>query len=200
MANLDDLTLEDYYDESENFSGKIPQGVFPAHIMDMNVKEDIPIKSRTETGIQHLCDIYEFTYQIAPEAASEEYKVNDTEVVKGQAFVGKTVKGKGVFKFKSVPADKKGFKNNSGGNKGFKTFLDSVKVELESKEIEDARGARTVLVLPDLTLDDVKGKPVLITVTHREWQGRDDKTMVSVEVNGTKEWSTGVALEEDIPF
>ena len=132
MANLDDLTLEDYYDESENFSGKIPQGVFPAHIMDMNVKEDIPIKSRTETGIQHLCDIYEFTYQIAPEAASEEYKVNDTEVVKGQAFVGKTVKGKGVFKFKSVPADKKGFKNNSGGNKGFKTFLDSVKVEFNS--------------------------------------------------------------------
>lgn len=200
MANLDDLVMEDYYDESENFTGKIPQGVYPAHIVDMNVKENIDIKSRTESGVKHQCDIYEFTYEIAPEAASEEYKINDTEVVKGQAFVGKTVKGKGVFKFKSVPKDKVGYKPNAGGNGGFKKFLDSIGIELETKEIEDSRGARTVLVLPDLTIADVKGKPALVTVTHREWEGKEGKTMVSVEVNGTKEWSTGKALEEDIPF
>ena len=202
ISNLID-DLEDFYDESAGgFKGFVPQGVYPAHIVDMNVKTAVPIKSRNEQGKQHLADIYEFSYAIAEEASSETYKTAEGEDVSGAEFVGKTIKGKGVFKFKSISqADAaKGFIPNPGGNKGFKIFLDAIDWKFDTKEIEDQRGKRTVTILPDLMVDDVKGHPVFVTVAHREWEGREGKTMVSVEVAATQLWKDGTKQEDEIPF
>ena len=204
MSNLDSMMQDDYFDETENFSGKIPQGVYPANIIGVEVKPNVKVKSRVESGKNHMCDVYTLTYKIAPEAANEEYPLDDDKTVNGNVFVGKTVKGKGIFKFKSITEDnaKKGFIPNAGGNRGFKMFLDSIGFPCKTKEITDSRGTRTVTVLPDLVNNDVNGIPVLVTVQHREWKGREGDTMIAVEVSKTKEWESGKPLEndEDIPF
>ena len=202
MADVKTLTdeVDDYFDKSEAYSGLLPQGIYPAHITDMNVKKNKEIRSRREEGKKHVCDIYEFTYQVAPEAKDYEFKLNDDENISGVNFIGRSIRGKGIFKFKTVsPTDTK-LINNAGGNKGFKYFLDAVSFKCETKVINDSRGERTVSLLPDLLLEDVKGKPVLVTVSHREWKGDDDNTRIAVEVSDTKIWESGKMTEDDIPF
>ena len=56
-----------------------------------------------------------------------------------------------------------------------------------------------------LMTDDVEGRPVMVTVTHREWKGKQGDTMTAVEVSDTKLWESGkpkktTMSEEDIPF
>ena len=207
MSDLNSIMQDDYFDESESFSGRLPEGIYPANITGVEVKPDVTVKSRVQSGKKHLCDVYTLSYQIAPEASKSDFEV-DGKKVNGATFIGKTVKGKGIFKFKSVTEDqaKNGFIPNAGGNKGFKMFLDSVGFNCQTKEITDIRGTRSVTILPDLADSDVNGRPVLVTVSHREWKGREGDTMIAVEVSKTKEWEGGEPLkvetntDDDIPF
>ena len=161
---------------------------------------------------KNISNIYEITYRIHSDNAKEMFKDNEGSEVQGSSLIDRTVKGRRVYKFKTPTTEQsnKGFVPNPGNNGGYFKFCTAVNAKIEEKEITVPAGQRTVKVLPDLTEQDLLGKPVLITVKHRIWKDKEGKEIIiestgkqgrSAEVYDTKSWDGGPVDEAAaIPF
>jgi len=181
-----------YEEEERKEFFVVPEGTYPAHAWTLNLKhQSKQVKSRDVQGKFHVADIYELEYKVADDVESMGF--NDADKLKG-----KVIRSNGVFVFKD-PEGAKDCLPNPQGNWQYNNLLKVFGIKLKDKEIKDGKGnAKTVKVLPRLQEQQIKGKPCLVSVKHRQWE---DKTYANV--NRVDKWEKGKQLEEDladIPF
>jgi len=203
---------EDYFDPTDNWSGLTPKGEYKAHVLEVVLKENHESKSRKQPSNKNTSTIYEISYRIAPENAKETFKDEDGKDVEGLSLVDRTIKGRRIYKFKT-PTDMqidKGFVANPSGNYGFRNFLHALGMPLTKKIITQHGVEKEVEILPDISKDDILGKPVIISVRQRVWKDREGKEIiiestgkpgVSAEVFECLPWTDGEVDESlAIPF
>ena len=190
MSNSIDSVLgnvmggESYYDPSQDEPNVIvPEGEFYAHVKDYTVKEDVVIRGK------YLADIYNLNFKLAEENSDKTF--GD---MSGSVFVGKMVRSKGLFRFKTP--DSKNLEPNSGGNREFKEVLESIGIKPEEKEVD----GNVVYALPILTPSNCEGAPAIIRIKHETWTNRDGEEVVSPKANGIFSWSNGKKDVSDMPF
>tara|TARA_Y100000034_G_C6650061_1_gene284442 strand:- start:18 stop:593 length:576 start_codon:yes stop_codon:yes gene_type:complete len=175
-----------FYDPSQDFDGVLPAGEYLVHVKEMDIKDDIVIKSK------FLADIYVPTFIVAQENMTQDYDI-DGHTVSGKAFVGRTIPHKGIFRFKRPDAAKyPQLSDSQGSNKKYMEFADALGMKVEEV---DGR-----FKLPTLDEDFVKGEPAKVKVVHDKWIGRDGDEMVTPKVIDVFKWSNGKKVYDDIPF
>ena len=203
----------DYFDEQEKeWGGITPEGQYKAQIVEVDIKHDHESIARKDKTKKNISNIYEVTYRLHADNAKETFKDAEGSEVQGGALVDRTVKGRRVYKFKTPTTEQsnRDFIANPGNNGGYFKFCTAVNAQIEEKEITVPAGQRMVKVLPDLTKEDLLGKPVLVTVKHRVWKGKDGKEIIiestgkpgrSAEVYDVALWDGGPTDEAAaIPF
>tara|TARA_R110000824_G_scaffold2234_6_gene10457 strand:- start:707 stop:1243 length:537 start_codon:yes stop_codon:yes gene_type:complete len=118
----------------------VDNGTYPAVIIDLT-KQDIITRKNVHA------DLYKPTYQIA----------------KGK-YKGVTIGDKGIWRFRSDPSSM--HNKSSRGNIIYKGILDMLDIPLESVEVDK----RILKRLPELTLERVSGKSVLIDVQEDDYK------------------------------
>tara|TARA_R100001082_G_scaffold86338_1_gene52927 strand:- start:2996 stop:3559 length:564 start_codon:yes stop_codon:yes gene_type:complete len=182
---LDDMVGgESFYDPSEDTPNVItPEGEYYAHIKDVTVKEDVVIRGK------YLADIYNIIFKLAHENSDKEFNG-----ISGSRFVGKEVRSKGFFRFKTP--DSPNLEPNTGGNGGYKAMVESLGLKVEEKEVN----GKTVYALPSINPADVEGLPAIIKVGHDTWKNRDGEDVISPQAVGVFKWANGKREEADLPF
>ena len=190
MSNSIDAVLNDvmggesFYDPTEDKPNVIvPEGDFYAHVSDYSVKEDVVIRGK------HLADIYNLTFKLAEENSDKDFGEHS-----GSAFVGKAIRSKGFFRFKSPT--QKNLQPNSGGNREFKELCESLGIKPEEKVVD----GKTLYALPVLTPSNCEGMPAIIKIKHENWTNRDGEEVTSPKAVGVFSWSNGKQDLSDLPF
>ena len=201
MTDLNSILENDtggitYYDGAADVPRvPMPEGVYPAHITE--------VRTATRTvKSQYKALIYNVKVTIDKDAKSRSYEGTNAEgnavTVTGEQYIGNEYSSKGVFKFLHPNGDAE-FEANPGGNKGYFAFCKAVGKEPKDTEVEIDGEKITVKELPDLTEDDIMGKPVLVTMGKgKPWvSDRDGKTRVPIVAKWFNFWSEGTTLTED---
>tara|TARA_R110000824_G_scaffold10990_2_gene47958 strand:+ start:7593 stop:8225 length:633 start_codon:yes stop_codon:yes gene_type:complete len=193
-----------YYDEAQD-TPKVAmcEGSYPGHI--------VSVKSVVRTVKQvHSALIINVKVKIAEPCDDHsifqalDFDGNKVEVNGGQ-FAGRELNASGIFKFLHPKKDDE-FEPNPGGNKGYANFCTVVGCEPTVKEIEHNGEMISVKELPDLTDEDILGKPVMAVVGRgKPWKSdRDGKVRTSLEIKWFRNWTNGsvksVEEDEDLPF
>lgn len=194
-----------FYDPSQDTpSVAMPEGSYPANVIEVKTAtRDVKGKYRAL--------IYNVRVRIAPPSDAHstfqavDYDGNECEV-NGGTFAGREMRSNGIFKFLH-PTDNDEFEPNAGGNKGYSNFCVCVGKEPVTKEIEMNGEMVTVKELPDLSEDDIMGKPVMAVIGRgKPWKSdRDGKVRTSLEVKWFRTWADGEsvdveAADDDMPF
>ena len=187
-----------YYDPSENDEFVVlPKGDFKARVSGFEFKKTYTNKDN------QVADIYEATYDLDKSVADMTLRNEKGDEINSSQFVGRTVKSKGFFLWKS-PGDDEDFQANPGGNKRLAIFLESVGYPMATKEIVNKKGTKVkVLEFPE-TIDETKfmGAPVIITVDHESW--KDSVFAKEVRINKWEdapvESNKPKEEDEDLPF
>ena len=182
-----DSPSDAWYDPSADFSGVMPVGAYKAYAKDLVVKENLVVRSK------YLADVYEVKFEVAEENAEIVYDVDGKEV-SGKSFVGKEIRSKGFFRFKSP--DKSIYPNleeNSGSNKSYMELIESFGVKTEA----DNEGK---FFLPNVIESDVVGMPVILEVYHDFWTDRDGKDRTTPKAGGIFTWEGQKRRLSDLPF
>ena len=210
MKDFEGIVEEDkeiYYDAALNYKGDAPEGTYPGHISNLNVKENVEIKRS-----KSVADILEVFVTIADDARELDFPTEDGKKESGALFVGRDYKSRGIFKFKSPPEHlvNKGYSTNPGGNSGYRDFCSNIGLELEVVEERDS--GQHLYKLPDITVDTIRGLPVLATLSKRMWKDskgeqilseKSGKPMYSMEVVSILPWENGEQKDfgmDDVPF
>jgi hypothetical protein len=176
-----------FYDPALDTGGvMLPEGDYYAHVKEVSIKENVVVKSK------FLSDIYNLTFTVAKENADNSY--GD---ISGIAFVGKDIKSKGFFRFKTP--DKSKYPNlseNAGSNKGFMSLLDGLSIPSNKREVD----GRTLFELPMLSSVEADGLPAIVKVVHDKWVNRDGEDVTTPKVVAIYNWKTGVKKEAELPF
>ena len=180
------------------------EGEYHGHITETRTltreftKEKRPMKAR----------IFNFKVTIAPENNNNSYMVHktghDPRTVTGEHYVGKTVVADGVFRFLE-PTDGDEFESNSGGNKIYLMFCQSIGLNVPTEERTINGKTVKVQLLPDVKEDDLDGTPVVAVVGRgQDWTDDNGKNRPSWRVKFTKRWEDGKKLAttttNDLPF
>ena len=200
-----------YYDPTKNktkeFSEKwIPysEGDYLGHITEVDsivvdVKRDGNFRAR----------LYTYTIIVAPENNIMQYKYRDIKgdekVRDGSCYSGRKIKGK-LWRFLE-PQEGDTFDSNSGGNKNFMRFCETIGVEtLTEKKKVDGKEVE-LKMLPNLTTEDMINKPVCAFVAKgRPYKDKHGKTRSYYDAKFIKEWKEGKKKEvgrikeDEIPF
>lgn len=198
----DEMGEASYYDPAKNPMAPIAEGVYPAHIIGCSIDRNRVIKSDT------LADIYNPIYRIAEAAADRTYYLTDADgaetEVSGEKFVGREVKGSGIFRFKNPAGDSRfrGLKDNTGGNFRYMEFTEFIGVEPEKQMVDGKAKFR----LRTLTEDDLIGKPLHISVFRSTWISKKAASLgqefSAIKAVAQGPWTEGLESvpEEEIPF
>lgn len=184
-----------YYDPSETEEFVVlPKGTYKARVSNFEFK-----KTWTNKDNQ-IADIYEASYKLDESISSTKIKDDKGNEYPGSKFVSRDVKSKGFFLWKA-PGKDEDFMSNPAGNKRISIFLESANYPLVKKEIENSSGSKvTVVEIPEV-IDESKiiGKPVIIEVTHEEYNdklyAKEMKVMPWKDAPAAK-----VEEEDDLPF
>ena len=137
-ALIDSVMGDDHFKDAyyeEQDDVTIEDGTYPAIVVDMTMQ-----KILTKKNVH--ADLYKPKYQIA----------------KGN-YKGKYIIDKGIWRFRSEPSSMHNKSNR--GNIAYKNILDIFSIPLESVEVN----GRQLKRLPELTLEKISGKSVLIDIT-----------------------------------
>lgn len=194
MPNIDDIldattteTGNAYYDPSLDFDGIIPVGDYYAHVTGLEIKKDIVIRNK------FLADIYVPVFKLAKENSDKSFGSNG-EMIPGKAFVGKELKGKGFFRFKNPDRVKyPKLSDSQGSNKRYMEFVGSLGI----KTSDDGSGR---FKLPEISEDDIYGKPVIAKIIHDKWTTDDGEERSTAKVLSLFDWSDGKREMIDVPF
>ena len=148
MSNIDDL-LDNFDDEEVYFdpelSSIVPEGSYPAKIVGLFTKE-----ITTKKGGKGML-------------FKPKYRLDETV---RPPYSNKELDDVGIWRFYGVK-DENGKRITGGSNIGYKRFLDKLHIPMQKIEYE----GKTILKLPSIATDLIKGKSVVISVKHDEWQG-----------------------------
>jgi|TARA_R110002020_G_scaffold85373_5_gene210735 hypothetical protein len=175
MSDLFNDNNESFYDpsEDENKYVIVPEGEYEAHVTGLEIKENVIVKKK------FISDIFSPVFKIA-----------------SGDFKGKTIKSKGFFRFKAPDKDTHpDLSDNRGSNKGYKTLIEVLGINAESKEID----GKTVYKLPLIKSYDVEGKPAIIKIAHDKWNNPEGEEVIFPKAVNLFKWEGGEEVS-DLPF
>ena len=175
-ANVNEM-FDDIKSESSSFKKKkfipIVEGEYFCKIAKVetnirDVKKDGNFKAR----------VYNYTVEVMPENKQNLYDYEDEKddgkkcTTDGDHYVGYNFRGS-VWRFLE-PQKEYTFQANNAGNKGYISFCEALGVECP-KETKQINGKDVEIhLLPNLTSDDIIGKPVISVVKKgRKWKNND---------------------------
>jgi len=171
----------------------LAKGEYFGHIINVELK-DVSFKGFKAT-------VYNFSVQVAEESKSINFTFNDEEYT-GEDYVGRIIKGLGVFKFLS-PMKDDDFEANPSGNDKYLMFCKSIGSEIKNEEREIDGEKVKVDIMPNLSEEDVVGKPVVAVVDRgRPYTNKQGKEIKPWLVKFVKRWDEGEIknFAEEIPF
>ena len=188
----------------KGFFTPMVEGEYFGHI----VKVESRIIDVKKTG-NFRARLYTYTIIVAPENNIMQYKYRDIKgdekVRDGSCYSGRKIKGK-LWRFLE-PQEGDTFDSNSGGNKNFMRFCETIGVEtLTEKKKVDGKEVE-LKMLPNLTTEDMINKPVCAFVAKgRPYKDKHGKTRSYYDAKFIKEWKEGKKKEvgrikeDEIPF
>ena len=168
-AFLDSVMGHDPYEDAyyqEENDITVEDGTYPAIIIDLS-KQDIITRKNAHA------DLYKPTYRIA----------------KGK-YSGCLVTDKGIWRFRSNPS--RHHNKSSRGNIIYKNVLDILGIPLETVSVKGMELKR----LPELSIDNVEGKPVLINVQDDDYKSSYGRLANKVATLHS-EWTDGSTVSEE---
>jgi hypothetical protein len=185
--------------EKKEFVPIVP-GEYLCHIIDVKTSiRDVKGKYKGR--------VYNYTVQVAAENSTNKYtyqEINgDDKETDGSTYKGYKFRGS-VWRFLE-PQEEDKFEANPTGNKGYYYFCEAIGVDcpretktINGKEVE-------VQTLPNLTSNDLIGKPVIAVVGEgRPWKDKDGNKKTFWDCKFVKRWEDGKeksdASSEEIPF
>ena len=185
-----------YYDPSQNKNVKlVAKQLYPSHITECKVAE-VSVRKK------YKAKVFNFFIEIADAVKDLTFKDANGKELKGDSFVGRRVKGGGVFFFLN-PSDGDDFESNPGGNDKYLHFCESLGIECPEVEVDIDGEKRMVKTLPELESSDIIGKPLMSYIDLAPWKDKEGNQRSSMNVKNFDKWSDGdtrdIALE-DLPF
>ena len=178
-------------------------GEYFGHIVEVETRE-----VNTHGG-KHKATVYNCTVQIADENCTNNYTYpwgNTSYETGGAEYVGKKIKVRGVFRYLE-PKDGDTFEANQAGNQTFKYFCDAIGMPMISTNKEVGGEKVVVKSLPNITENDIIGKPIIGVVgSGKPYTNKNGKEVTPKEVKFVKYWKDGSLKDttkvtsNDIPF
>ena len=158
MRNIDDL-LDNFDDEQDiyfdpDMSTLVPEGTYGAEVISLYTK-----KINTKKGGSGL--LYKPKYQIIAESKPSVHNREVDDV--------------GIWRFNGVK-DKNGKRVTGGSNINYKRYLEKFNIPMTELEYE----GKIVYRLPHIDSTAIKGKKVIISVSHDEWQGKYGRNVTAL--------------------
>ena len=192
---LDEITVG-IYDPLEDVKKEVlvARQLYPSHITEV-IRKEVRVKN------QYKALVYNCKVEIANECADMTYTAKDGRTINGSSYVGRYVKMKGIFMF-LTPQNGDDFKANTGANKEYLDFCNAIGHKPEKVKIDVNGKKREVVQFPVLSVDDIKGKPIMAFIDDYKWKNRDGDWVTTSNVKGWQSWSEGgLKVDEDeIPF
>jgi len=170
----------------------LQEGEYFGHIVDVSTK-DVEYSG-------YKANVYNFKVRFAEENKSLTFKFKDEEY-SGSEYTDRVVRAMGVFKF-LTPKEGDDFKANPSGNQRYLWFCKNMGIEVK-KATRDIDGKKvTVEVMPNLSEDEIVGKPVIAVVGRGKPFTLKGKEIKPWEVKYVKQWEDGEVKDfsEEIPF
>ena len=158
-------------------------------------------------GRKHKARIFNFKVHVAQENTRNTYtytRDGETHTVTGEHYVGQNFMANGVFRYLE-PSDSDTFESNSGENKRYMRFCESLGLEIKTEERTVNGKTVRVQILPDIKETELNGTPVVAVVGRGDdWVNDEGKTVPSFRVKYTMRWEDGKRLAttttNDLPF
>ena len=158
-------------------------------------------------GRKHKARIFNFKVHVAQENTRNTYtytRDGETHTVNGEPYVGLDFMANGVFRYLE-PSDSDAFESNSGENKRYMLFCESLGLEIKTEERTVNGKTIRVQILPDIKETNLNGTPVTAVVGRGDdWVNDEGKTVPSFRVKYTRRWEDGKRLAttttNDLPF
>ena len=184
-----------YYDPKENDRvSLIPKQLYPVHAKKVDIR-DVRVKGK------YKATVYNVYYQIAEECSKHTFLTDKGEVT-GAGFVGKEIRGTGVFMFLN-PEPGDDFESNNGANERYLHFCEHLKIDCPEVEVELEGEKRMVKQFPTLIEKDIIGKPLLGFIDTESYINNDGETRISFKVKDFTKWEDGKFKDfelADLPF
>tara|TARA_R100000152_G_C6771823_1_gene198451 strand:+ start:761 stop:1384 length:624 start_codon:yes stop_codon:yes gene_type:complete len=147
--------------------------------------------------------IFNFKVKIADENRHNKYHVKGEEI-HGENYIGKEIVADGVFRYLE-PTNGDTFESNSAENKKYLMFCQSIGMEIPMEKRTINGKTVEVQLLPDLTIDNLNGTPVVAVVGRgQDWTDDEGNSRPSYKVKFTKLWQDGKRIaakgNDDLPF
>ena len=179
--------------QNSDWKRPLTEGEYLGHIKDVSTRE-VSFNGYKAT-------VYNYWVEVAKENEKMNYSFQG-EFYDGSDYVGRNIKGLGVFKF-LTPKEGDDFEANPSGNDKYLLFCKSIGVEIK-KEERDIDGQKvTVEIMPDLSEDDINGRPVVAVVGRgKPYTNKSGKEVTPWQCKFVKSWDDGEIRDfsEEIPF
>ena len=190
--NIGETTNMHYYDPKDNeYVSLIPKQLYPMHCKKVDIRT-VDVKGK------YKAKVYNIVYEIAEECAKMTFLADQGEA-NGAPFVGKQVYGNGIFMFLN-PQKGDTFEANNGANERYLRFCETISIECPEIEVNIDGEIRMVKQFPELTENDILGKPIHGFIDTQEYV-KDGETKISYKVKDFSVWKEGkVKNLDDLPF
>ena len=169
------------------------EGEYLGHIKDVSTREG------SFNG--YKATVYNYWVEVAKENEKMNYSFQG-EFYDGSDYVGRNIKGLGVFKF-LTPKEGDDFEANPSGNDKYLLFCKSIGVEIKKEERDMGGKKVTVEIMPSLSEDDINGRPVTAVVGRgKPYTNKNGKEIKPWQAKFVKSWDEGEIRDfnEEIPF
>ena len=179
--------------QNSDWKRPLTKGEYLGHIKDVSMRE-VSFNGYKAT-------VYNYWVEVAKENDKMSYEFQGEQYT-GQEYVGRNIKGLGVFKF-LAPKEGDDFEANPSGNDKYLLFCKSIGAEVK-KEERDIDGKKvTVEIMPSLSEDDINGRPITAVVDRgKPYTNKNGKEINPWQVKFVKLWDEGEIrdFKEEIPF
>ena len=177
----------------DDWKRPLNEGEYLGHLKDITTRE-VSFKGYKAT-------VYNYFFEVAKENGIKSYTFKDEEY-SGSEYVGRTIKGSGVFKF-LTPKEGDDFEANPSGNDKYLLFCKSIGIPVKQEEREIDGKKIKVEIMPSLSEEDIVGKPAIGVVGRgKPYTNKNGKEIKPWYVKFVKSWDEGEIKDftEEIPF
>tara|TARA_R100000781_G_scaffold5571_1_gene6177 strand:+ start:164 stop:775 length:612 start_codon:yes stop_codon:yes gene_type:complete len=177
----------------DDWKRPLTEGEYLGHLKDITTRE-VSFKGYKAT-------VYNYFFEVAKENGIKSYTFKDEEY-SGSEYVGRTIKGSGVFKF-LTPKEGDDFEANPSGNDKYLLFCKSIGIPVKQEEREIDGKKIKVEIMPSLSEEDIVGKPAIGVVGRgKPYTNKNGKEIKPWYVKFVKSWDEGEIKDftEEIPF
>ena len=138
---------------------------------------------------KYKAKVYNIIFELAEECSDHTYNTDKGEI-NGSPFVGKEIRGSGVFMFLN-PQPGDDFESNNGANEKYLRFCELLKIDCPEIEVDYNGEKRMVKQFPELKEDDIIGKPVMGYIDTEEYINKDGENRTAYKVKDFNPWTNG---------